>query len=261
MYKDKTFVITYRITPFQTKGSEIRKTSSTLEYNIGPSDLRGNYFNEEVVKITWKDNSNFETGFAVERQIDNGEFKKITQVNANIESIFDTARVLGNYIYRVQALSPNTKSRFNVSKPFEISYWIPGPNMPLSRPSQHYATLLKDGRVLLQCGDRDVCDIYDPVSKTWLATDRVRFGCGPAILLSDGRVLNIANNQVAQIYDPNTGIWSRIGDLPPDYLDVFGLQLLRLNNGNVLITAKAMMVFHRVHIAQFLKPVPRLFAL
>ncbi|MEW2354303.1 DUF6603 domain-containing protein [Spirillospora sp. NPDC029432] len=79
-------------------------------------------------------------------------------------------------------------------------------------------------------GERAVafCELYDPATRTWTPTGSLhtpRKG-HQATVLADGRVLVTGGDAVpampyrvdslatAELYDPNTGTWSRAGDLP-----------------------------------------------
>ena len=89
--------------------------------------------------------------------------------------------------------------------------WTPAANMKTAR-SQHTATFLADGRVLVVGGYKDVAlasaELYDPAANTWtpaanMKTDR---SAHTATLLADGRVLVVGGleyflNDTAQCGD------------------------------------------------------------
>jgi hypothetical protein len=92
----------------------------------------------------------------------------------------------------------------------------------------HTATLLPDGKVLVVGGTMDtMTELYDPVTGVWSAAGRLTaprpFG-HDTTLLADGRVL-VAGGfngtlpvpmcflSAAEIYDPNTQVWTRTGDM------------------------------------------------
>ena len=85
-------------------------------------------------------------------------------------------------------------------------------NMTTPR-SDHIATLLPDGRVLIVGGvhagidpiadySRAGAELYDPVLNTFTVT--ANMGGAPVALLSDGRVL-LAGSPTSRLYDPRTG--------------------------------------------------------
>jgi N-acetylneuraminic acid mutarotase len=109
--------------------------------------------------------------------------------------------------------------------------------------SNHTATLLPDGRVLIAGGSADPA-IYDPTSDTWqpagsLAVDRA---FTRAVLLQDGRVLLIgglappqgvtALNSV-EIYDPASNTWRQSAPLSQARFDHTATLL---PDGRVLVT-------------------------
>ena len=122
----------------------------------------------------------------------------------------------------------------------------------------HSASLLKDGRVLIAGGQYLVtggsqsistCEVFDPQTNSFLTTgmllhDRATHG---AAVLPDGRVLVLGGLYTttspgyaaplasAEIYDPNTGVFSATGNMgqPRSSLGPVGLPVL--SNGKVLV--------------------------
>ncbi|HLL00121.1 MAG TPA: kelch repeat-containing protein [Myxococcaceae bacterium] len=120
--------------------------------------------------------------------------------------------------------------------------WAPTASMATSRTrpqapdwspsvaSQHTATLLPDGRVLVT-GGRDAngvilatAEVYDPVRRTWTQVESMRVPrCyHAATSLKDGKVLvssgwstpeGTGNTPTAELFDPATGTWTATGNL------------------------------------------------
>jgi hypothetical protein len=94
-------------------------------------------------------------------------------------------------------------------------------SMTVSRTG-HTATLLPDGRVLIAGGGATAAspavasaELYDPVTGTFTATgsmNEARTGQA-ATLLADGSVLVTGADYRAELYSPNTGIFSVVGEL------------------------------------------------
>jgi Galactose oxidase, central domain len=113
--------------------------------------------------------------------------------------------------------------------------------------SEHTATLLANGKVLLACGTADnVAELYDPATGTFTATGSLivggRWGC-TATLLNDGTVLIAGGRDAenvffadplnsAEIFDPATGTFTATGQMT-DWR--YSHTATLLNNGQVLL--------------------------
>ncbi len=145
---------------------------------------------------------------------------------------------------------------FDYGKPVDYA----APNLATSRFG-HDATLLDDGRVLVSGGWTGVANndfiapfpaivsqIYDPETDTWVYTERFWeeqvakriefFMFMSASKLPDGRVVSVAipaeegSSVAIVVFDPETGGWSRLSDVPSNR--VFSNVSL-LNDGRILI--------------------------
>ena len=94
----------------------------------------------------------------------------------------------------------------------------------LSGHSEHTATLLKDGRVLIVggCDNHTTAELYDPASGKFSSAAKVAIDdtCeSTATLLSDGRVLIVGGygpvsvSKLAELFDPATGKFTKTGSL------------------------------------------------
>jgi Galactose oxidase, central domain len=126
--------------------------------------------------------------------------------------------------------------------------WTLTGNMHDAR-SQHTATLLLDGRVLVAGGGTangislHSAELYDPNTGEWSPTGNLHGGRQhhTATLLSDGRVL-VAGGftydfpqsvlKSAELYDPATSAWSQTGDMG---VTRYGHTATLLPNGKVLV--------------------------
>ena len=104
------------------------------------------------------------------------------------------------------------------------------------------ADLLDDGRVLVS-GGTDVTksgdvqfassEIYDPVSGQWTMTgDMLEIHSGHSSVLLDGKVV-IFGQTLAEMYDPDTGVWSSLG--APAVERSRGTSAIILQSGKVMI--------------------------
>ncbi|MBI5566906.1 MAG: hypothetical protein HY870_18555 [Chloroflexi bacterium] len=116
--------------------------------------------------------------------------------------------------------------------------WTLTGSMTMAR-SQHTATRLNDGRVLVVGGV--TAEIYNPTTGLWITTSNpgITHGGHTATLLSDGRVLvagglGSSANAVStvEIYDPTTDTWITTGSLSSARWDHAAALL---NDGRVLV--------------------------
>ncbi|MBL9026342.1 MAG: hypothetical protein JNL21_29370 [Myxococcales bacterium] len=127
-------------------------------------------------------------------------------------------------------------------------FWSPT-NLMTTPRAIHTATRLPDGRVLVAGGTTDVlpevetCELYDPGSGTFAATSPLSEAkrAHSAVALDDGRVVVMggeagvavpfASSARVERYDPLTGLWTRLEDLPTTRS---GGCLVRLQSGELL---------------------------
>lgn len=99
----------YRVTAYNSKDS----SASSSEYYIftGPPipaySLKADLLSSTKATLNWKDDSNNELGFIIERKTDSESFKKIAQVPANTTTYSDgTLTIENTYTYRVIPYNP-----------------------------------------------------------------------------------------------------------------------------------------------------------
>ena len=85
-----------------TGGGRIYKFVPTAAV-IAPTHLSTTVLSPLTIKLDWIDNSDNETGFKIERKLNNGSYEFVTSVSADANSYTDNIPSIGNYLYRISA--------------------------------------------------------------------------------------------------------------------------------------------------------------
>jgi WD40 repeat protein len=93
---------------------------------FSPSGLKAIVFSDSTIKISWKDNSNIETSFQVQRKDGSGQYRLIKEVPAN-DTVFIDSDVAPNllYTYRVRAENKSIETSFSDEASIKLSLPIP----------------------------------------------------------------------------------------------------------------------------------------
>ncbi len=100
---------TYRIIAWESENNfDISKEAVvSMGRPFAPSGLSMTVLSNNTIFLEWKDNSNNETGFKVERKTDSDDYIEIAVLSANKNSHIDYNLTLGHlYTYRVKAYNP-----------------------------------------------------------------------------------------------------------------------------------------------------------
>jgi hypothetical protein len=103
-------------------------SSGTLE---PPTNLLAQARGTRLVILTWKDNSQDENFFAIERKSEWGDFTRIATVLKDVTTFRDTTSGLfagGTFSYRVKAFSSRDSAHSNVSTTTTYSFDLPAPS-------------------------------------------------------------------------------------------------------------------------------------
>jgi N-acetylneuraminic acid mutarotase len=149
------------------------------------------------------------------------------------------AAVVGSYLLNVSPVLPSPsvspspsvvaiESPTTSQAPLGHPGWSATGSMSVAR-SDHTATLLADGTVLVAGGDNGECcnssnslataEIYDPATGLWRQTGSMRVprSSHTATILPSGKVLvaggTFDDRASAELYDPATGAWSPAGNM------------------------------------------------
>jgi hypothetical protein len=92
----------------------IIKGEDGLQPLPAPGNLSANATGSSTINLTWKDNSNNEEGFKIERKIGNGSFSRIASVGSNVTSYLDNnLSANATYVYRVRAYRAGSHSGYS----------------------------------------------------------------------------------------------------------------------------------------------------
>ncbi len=101
----------YRVAAFTSTNTSSWVIIVTMTEFPAPSNLTASSVNDSEIHLTWTDNTGYETGFKIERDVGSG-FEEIGTVLADVNEYTDAGLTYGqSYIYRVAAYtSVNTSS-------------------------------------------------------------------------------------------------------------------------------------------------------
>ncbi|MDW7676171.1 MAG: fibronectin type III domain-containing protein, partial [Bacillota bacterium] len=108
---------TYRIQAYNDDGrsdfsEELKITTGTVPSK--PEDLKITSVSTDRIRIEWRDRSDNETGFRIERRTGNGSFTEIDTVRANVTTYTNTGlRNRTEYTYRVRAYNDTGNSAYS----------------------------------------------------------------------------------------------------------------------------------------------------
>ncbi|MBI5384526.1 MAG: fibronectin type III domain-containing protein, partial [Verrucomicrobia bacterium] len=146
----------YRVRAYNTTGdsdySMIGRANTaagtTPTLPAAPSGLAATAASASQVNLTWTDNANNETGFAVERAVGTGSFVQIATLGANITSYADTALSANTtFSYRVRAYNSAGNSAYSATATATT------PNVPPAAPSGLTATAASASQINLAWTD------------------------------------------------------------------------------------------------------------
>jgi fibronectin type 3 domain-containing protein len=89
-------------------------TLPPTNYPVKPSEFTAVAFSSNQVLLAWKDNADNETGFEIERKIDDGIFRCVAKVASNVTAISDiNLEPETHYTYRVRSINTNGQSFYS----------------------------------------------------------------------------------------------------------------------------------------------------
>jgi len=105
----------YRISAYAEKNKSTPIVSSAVQtFFPAPTELSGTNIDDQSVKLNWKDNCAFETGYRIERKSGSSAYSNITETDANTTEYNDTSLAYRiTYTYRVSAITKYNVSGFS----------------------------------------------------------------------------------------------------------------------------------------------------
>ncbi|TDO21873.1 fibronectin type III domain-containing protein [Pedobacter duraquae] len=93
---------------------------------FSPSNLKAIVFTDSIIRVSWKDNSNVETSFQIQRKFGTEAFKLIKETRPNDTTFLDSA-VAPNmlYTYRVRAIGKVAETSFSDEVSVKLDLPIP----------------------------------------------------------------------------------------------------------------------------------------
>ncbi|HET8723940.1 MAG TPA: hypothetical protein VFM53_07000 [Anaeromyxobacteraceae bacterium] len=127
-YTDSTAVVgtnySYQVVAYNAAGSTTSAAVPGIATGTLPADPSGMaavLIAGPQVRLTWVDNSNNETSFAIERQVNGTPFSALASVGAGVTTYTSAAVTAGNtYTYRVKAVNASGSSNYSTSGPVPV---------------------------------------------------------------------------------------------------------------------------------------------
>ena len=92
-----------------------------------PTGFIAEFIDIETIHLTWIDNSNYESGFKIERSVDDGVFNEFAVVDSNTTEFLDNDLNYGSlYKYRIKGFTEFHESNYNNSNIIKVI--VPSPN-------------------------------------------------------------------------------------------------------------------------------------
>ena len=104
-------------------------TVTTMEVIDAPSQLSGSVQSSTSIRINWRDNSDNETKFIIERAFSGTAFVPVGEVGAN-QTSFTNSGLTPNTNYRFRVIAANTNVTSNPSNIFSARTFNAAPNAP-----------------------------------------------------------------------------------------------------------------------------------
>ncbi len=106
---------------------EYTAPTTAISWKLKPTILIYSFYNDTKLKLTWVDNSNYETGYEIEQSTDNVSFTKVAETIANVATVdvagaYQTALT---YYFRVRAKSVNNFTAYTSAVSVKLIFNAP----------------------------------------------------------------------------------------------------------------------------------------
>jgi len=105
----------YKVSAYAERNNSTPIISSAVQtFFPAPTELSRTNIDDQSVKLNWKDNCAFETGYRIERKSGSSAYLNVAETDKNITEYIDTSLAYGiTYTYRVSAITQYNVSGFS----------------------------------------------------------------------------------------------------------------------------------------------------
>lgn len=191
------------------------------------------FYVNDIIEVTWQDNSDHETGYKVERRYKQSDYQTVALLPPNSTQYFDTLQVPGVYVYRVSTISDSGNDHY-IKKEKHLSQFGPGPKMSHSKHADSRAVVLDNDHVAIYTIHTNSyqSEILNLTTLEWQPADVRPEHPGFLFNLEQGRILNFSDD--ISIYDQASNSWSLVNSINYYQLE----NAVMISNDEILFSGK-----------------------
>jgi len=134
LYDEQASTVNNKFSSREAAGNhpELIISTSKMTAPLAPSSLIANAISNKSIMLGWTDNASNETGFIIERKEAGGSFVKITDIEANITTYYDSTLAENTtYVYQISAFNSldtsvysNEATATTTDSPTPLDYYV-----------------------------------------------------------------------------------------------------------------------------------------